>query len=665
MFFRLSLKNMKKSFKDYAIYFLTLILGVAIFYIFNSLDSQQAMSVLGSSTYEIIDFMIQMLGGVSVLVSFILGFLIVYANNFLIRRRKKEFGIYMTLGMGKMQISRILLGETFLIGLLSLAVGLLIGIFGAQFMSLLVVRMFNGVMDGYQFVFSMKAFWKTILYFGILFLIVAVFNLISLSKYSLAGLLSAGKKNEKIRMKNPVLCVLIFLLAAADLIFQYYQVSHPETLTTGKILLIILAGCVGTFLFFWSLSGFLLQIFQKSRKYYFKDLNVFILRQIHSKVNTMVFSMTIICLMLFLTICVLGGGLGINFSFQKMLRELTPVDANFTDLSGEKVSTKLEEKGFDLSLLKEGYVEVSFYSSPDLTMRDTMDRTGLDAEASGLAANLAGNENQETIMKESEYNRLAALYGMEPVEVDEDTYAIVSDYEVTDELRNQLLEAGKTISLNGKTYRPAYESRVYGFTQMMANHGNTGIFILADDQVREEWKGSSFLAADYQADTQKEKEQTDREVMKYDVANMSDGFLINTKIDIIAVSGGLSAAVTFISIYLGIIFLICSAAILALKELSESSDNKDRYAMLRKLGADEKMISRALFGQIGIFFFIPLLLAAVHSVFGMIFIKIGLQSIGRIDYFSSVLAAAVIFILIYGAYFLLTYFGSKRIIRNP
>lgn len=656
---------MKKSFKDYAIYFLTLILGVAIFYIFNSLDSQQAMSVLGSSTYEIIDFMIQMLGGVSVLVSFILGFLIVYANNFLIRRRKKEFGIYMTLGMGKMQISRILLGETFLIGLLSLAVGLLIGIFGAQFMSLLVVRMFNGVMDGYQFVFSMKAFWKTILYFGILFLIVAVFNLISLSRYSLAGLLSAGKKNEKIRMKNPILCVLIFLLAAADLIFQYYQVSHPETLTTGKILLIILAGCVGTFLFFWSLSGFLLQIFQKSRKYYFKDLNAFILRQIHSKVNTMVFSMTIICLMLFLTICVLGGGLGINFSFQKMLRELTPVDVNFTDLSGEKVSTKLEEKGFDLSLLKEGYVEVSFYSSPDLTMRDTMDRTGLDAEASGLAANLAGNENQETIMKESEYNRLAALYGMEPVEVDEDTYAIVSDYEVTDELRNQLLEAGKTISLNGKTYRPVYESCVYGFTQMMANHGNTGIFILADDQVREEWKGSSFLAADYQADTQKEKEQTDREVMKYDVANMSDGFLINTKIDIIAVSGGLSAAVTFISIYLGIIFLICSAAILALKELSESSDNKDRYAMLRKLGADEKMISRALFGQIGIFFFIPLLLAAVHSVFGMIFIKIGLQSIGRIDYFSSVLDAAVIFILIYGAYFLLTYFGSKRIIRNP
>ena len=154
---------MKKSFKDYAIYFVTLILGVAIFYVFNSMDSQQAMEVISSSTYDIMKLMIQMLSGMSVFISFILGFLIVYANNFLIKRRKQEFGIYLTLGMGKGQISRILLGETFLIGLVSLAVGLLLGIFGAQFMSLLVVKMFGGVMDGYQFVFSRNAFFKTIL----------------------------------------------------------------------------------------------------------------------------------------------------------------------------------------------------------------------------------------------------------------------------------------------------------------------------------------------------------------------------------------------------------------------------------------------------------------------------------------------------------------------
>ncbi len=99
--FKLSLKNMKKSIKDYAIYFLTLVLGVAIFYMFNSLDSQEAMLEVSKSTHELIKLMISMLGIVSVFVAIVLGLLIVYANNFLINRRKKEFGIYMTLRNGK------------------------------------------------------------------------------------------------------------------------------------------------------------------------------------------------------------------------------------------------------------------------------------------------------------------------------------------------------------------------------------------------------------------------------------------------------------------------------------------------------------------------------------------------------------------------------------
>lgn len=359
MLFRLSVKNMKKSFKDYAIYFVTLILGVAIFYVFNSLDSQQAMEVISSSTYDIMKLMIQMLSGMSVFISFILGFLIVYANNFLIKRRKQEFGIYLTLGMGKGQISRILLGETFLIGLVSLVVGLLFGIFGAQFMSLLVVKMFGGVMDGYQFVFSRNAFFKTILYFTIMFAIVAVFNVVSISKCRLIKLLSARKQNEQVKMKNPVFCFLVFLVALIDLGIQYYLVCHPDRLEQSQVGMIILAGCIGTFLFFWSLSGFLLNVVQKSKRFYLRDLNAFVLRQIHSKVNTMVFSMTVICLMLFVTICVLAGGLGLNSEFQKMLGELTPVDANYSMYYSEEYGGN-EQAGQKLEALKQEQQEKEF-----------------------------------------------------------------------------------------------------------------------------------------------------------------------------------------------------------------------------------------------------------------------------------------------------------------
>lgn len=664
MLFKLSVKNMKKSFKDYAIYFVTLILGVGIFYVFNSLDSQQTMKVLSSSTYDIIELMVQMLSGMSVFISFILGFLIVYANNFLIKRRKKEFGVYMTLGMGKGQISRILLGETFIIGLVSLAVGLVLGIFGAQFMSLLVVKLFGGVMDGYQFVFSSKAFVKTICYFAIMFAIVAVFNVVSISKCHLIRLLSARKENEQVKMKNPVLCFIIFLLAVVDLGVQYYRVCHPESLNQQEVGIIILAGCVGTFFLFWSLSGFLLNIMQRSGKLYLRDLNAFVLRQIHSKVNTMVFAMTAICLMLFVTICVLAGGLGLNYNLQKMLGEMTPVDANFSLHYGEEENETSDANQILASMYKENQgnifapkaVQLTVYENEELTMADTL---GQEIFMGGGLKLPAAQLNEE-ILKVSEYNQIAKMYGFKELEVLEGTYAIVCDYDIFEEIRNPLLKDGKNITLDGKTYTPAYEKCQYGFFEMMTNHANSGFVVLPDDSVQESWKSREFLAVNYQADNKQEREEKEKLAASLETGDID----FTSKIEIIELSGGLSATITFMAIYLGIIFLLASAALLALKELSESSDNKERYEMLRKIGADEALINRALFRQIAIFFFLPLLVALIHSIFGMTFIKIMLESMGKIGSYASILGTAGILVGIYGGYFLLTYFGSKRIIRN-
>ncbi len=205
---------MKKSFKDYAIYFLTLVLGVAIFYMFNSLDSQQAMLDVSQSTREMIQLMIEMLGVVSVFIAIILGFLIVYANSFLINRRKREFGIYMTLGMGKWQISKIILLETILVGILSLAVGIFVGVFGSQFMSILVAKLFEADMTEFTFVFSKDACIKTCIYFTIMYVAVMLFNTFTISRYKLINLLTAIKKNEKVKIKNPVISIIIFILSA-------------------------------------------------------------------------------------------------------------------------------------------------------------------------------------------------------------------------------------------------------------------------------------------------------------------------------------------------------------------------------------------------------------------------------------------------------------------
>ncbi len=241
---------------------------------------------------------------VSVFVAVVLGLLIVYANSFLINRRKKEFGIYMSLGMGRKQISAIILMETIFVGMISLVVGLGVGVFGSQFMSILVSKLFEADMSKFEFVFSKTACIKTCVYFAIMYVAVMFFNTMTISRYKLINLLNASKKNEKVKMKNPVLSIFVFLGAVILLGFAYWKVSADATSlnTADKILKIILMGIAGTVLVFWSLSGFILQIVQTMKQTYLKDTNLFILRQINNKINTMVVSMSVICLMLFMTI---------------------------------------------------------------------------------------------------------------------------------------------------------------------------------------------------------------------------------------------------------------------------------------------------------------------------------------------------------------------------
>ena len=331
MLFKLSYANIKKSFKDYAIYFFTLILGVAIFYIFNAIEDQSVFLKVSSSTREIIKLMNNMLSGVSVFVSFILGFLIIYASRFLMKRRKKEFGIYMTLGMGKGKISKVLFFETLMIGILSLGIGLVFGILLSQFMSIFVANMFEADLTKFSFTISQSATLKTIVYFTIMYLLVMIFNTFSVGKCKLIDLLYANKKSEQVKMKNPYLCVFVFICASIMLGYAYYLVTGGVTSLNSpdKIFIPIILGTLSTFLIIWSLSGLLLKIVMSMKNVYYKGLNSFTLRQISSKINTTVISMTMVCLMLFITICVLSSSLSIKNSMTANLKELAPADIQF------------------------------------------------------------------------------------------------------------------------------------------------------------------------------------------------------------------------------------------------------------------------------------------------------------------------------------------------
>lgn len=688
MLFKMSVKNIRKSIKDYTIYFLTLILGVAIFYMFNSLDSQEAMLVVNSSTRQIVKLMVGMINYVSVFVAVILGFLIVYANNFLIKRRKREFGLYMTLGMGKRQISGILLGETFLIGLISLVVGLVIGVFGSQLMSILVAKLFQADMSEYQFVFSEAACWKTCAYFGVMYAASMVLNIVIISRYKLIDLISA-EKNEKVRMKNPVICVLVFLAAAVTLGTAYYMVTGGLTQLDlmNQLVIPILMGIVSTFLIFWSVSGLALKVVQMRKELYLKDSNIFVLRQIHNRINTTVVSMTIICLLLFMTITVLSTALSLNRVLTQDLEEMTPVDLNlyktanlpdngdYTQLqiedSQKPISDTLKENGLDMKVLKD-VTEVATYTSTEWTWE-----TSLQSVIESAKENypMLMYDTAEEIIKLSDYNKIARLYGNREYELAEDEYLVLCDFDNMKNLRDMALKNGSEVAIGGKVYHSRYPECQEGYLVISTSHTNTGLMVVPDScPLSEDMKERYYLMADYNADTKEEKYQTEAMFTNYGdgdhelMENLEekqirlDGV---SKISIIESSKGLSTIISFIAIYLGIIFLIASSAILALKELTENSDNRHRYTILRKIGMDEKMIHQTLFRQIGIFFMAPLILAVVHSIFGIQFaLKIVAVQVETREMLPSVIATAVFLILVYGGYFLATYMESKNIIRE-
>lgn len=393
MLCKLALKNIAKSFRDYAIYFVTLVLGVAIFYMFNSLDSQSITKALNENTSAMMGMLSGVMAIVSVFVAGVFCFLIVYANRFLMKRRKQEFALYFTLGMGKLRISALLLCETFFLSIVSLALGLLLGIAFSQALSLIVAGMFEADMSAYVFSVSPLALFLTVFCFSFMFFWVMVFNTLSITRSSLARLLRSRYQNEWIPYKRLWVCLLLFLIGAAMLIYAYVRVSEGVELLVdpGMLGWMIVFGIIATFLIIYSLSGFLLRVVLSFKSLYYRSLNSFILREIHAQVNSTIFAMSLICILLFFTICIFSSAVSANLYSTKQIQESLPCDLMVTktmelpdngNYSAQEIarsrldiSEQLAQNGFAMESLVNP-IEVGFYviadENEEFTLEDTL-----------------------------------------------------------------------------------------------------------------------------------------------------------------------------------------------------------------------------------------------------------------------------------------------------
>lgn len=661
MYSKIAFKNVKKSFKDYTIYFFTLMLAVCIFYTFNSIESQKAMSELTSSGESYVDILSKVISYVSVFIAFILGSLILYANNFLVKKRNKELGIYMTLGMSKNKISKILILETIIVGILSLISGLILGLIFSQGLSILVVKLFGLKMSTYSFVISGKAMIKTVLYFGIMFLLVMIFNSFVISKYQIIDLLTVGRKTEEVKFKSNIVYLITFILCVISLVTAYKLILEVGLLgiKDKKFLISILLGVVGTFLFFFSLSGFILYIVNKNKKIYFKGLNIFIVKQINSKVNTNFISMSVICLMLFMTIGMLSTGFSFKNAIESGLKDSTPYDASANLYIGEG------EKANDIQKSLE-YIGVKFNKEDKVVYYDLYTDNKTISEALNLNANMRSIMNY---MKLSDYNKIRALDNQNAIELNKYEVLITSNYANTLEAIQNYVKNNDSIKIENKSYKIKNKKVIEENLKTNFMKNNMITVIVNDDVCDNMTLISSNINVNFVGEG-KEKRESDftNKIYSYKTTDTDYdkiGFVLGaSRTEIYESNKGMTTIVLFIGIYIGIVFLISSMAVLALQQLSEASDSIDRYKSLKRLGASGKDINKTIFIQTLVYFSLPVILAFIHSVIGIKVANDFVSVYNKPDIMGSSLITAVIFMIVYIIYFYITYSGYKNIVKN-
>lgn len=659
---KLIIKNVRKNIRDYMIYFSTLMISVSVFYAFNSISDQPAFSEMGMTKTLLYDQLGILLSTLTVLIAVVLAFLIIYANQFLLKRRKKELGLYMVLGMKKGRISRIFVGETFCVGVIALVTGLCLGVALSQGISLVALKLFAIDMSKFQLVFSVGAFQKTAQCFAVIFLLVMTFNVWSVSSVQLIDLLTAGRKNETSQNRSRLLAILLFFVSLACILSSGMMFYRNGILPSRENRSFQVAGILlvaGTFLFFYSLSTVFVQVLRANSNVYLKGLNTFLVRQVGSKIRTNYFIMTIVCGLLTVTICAVSVGVSTALAMNELSGSATPYDLNvLSNVSMDGDSSILEylaSKDADLSGYAENMEQISIYEA-DFTYGSLFE--GQNVELWPIDEGIS--DSGVSVLAVSDFNRALAMQGKEPVALTENQYLLNCNYKGTFQYVEKALESHADLVLAGIPLQRASDT-VLEETYFMTSVGNNdrGSLIVPDAVVHSLTKDVNVLLVQYRPDA-----DSDAVLQKMIPIGLDDthGYRYAEKNMMYDMFYGLNALISFLCCYIGLIFLLICAALLALKQLTETTDNIYRYGLLQKLGAKKEQINRALLSQTAIFFAAPLAVAGIFSAVLMGKAMEIVEEFMNIHISTNLGFTVVLFLVVYGSYFLATYLSCKRMV---
>ncbi len=722
MLCKLAWGNVRRAGRDYLIYLLTLALGVTVFYAFNTISLQ--VDIAGIKTAGMREIMSELLSGLTIFLAAVMGFLMVYANNFIMKRRKREFGLYQVLGMTRGQVSRVMAYETFIVSGAALVLGIVCGIALSQVMVFFTASLFKTQISNFRFFISPSALFITIECLVAIFAVTLLFNLRVVARVKLVDLMGAERRHESIKTRNPLLAGIVCLVGLALIIWAYYRLLHdglPLTAPADQIDLAMrrfgittLMVTAGTVAFFFGLSGLLLKLLQTMRNVYWRGLNMFTVRQLAAKINTISMSMAIIAMILFFAITSVTCGMSIVSAMNASLLRCTPADFScnvmynnsefieFIDPGEDGELTKyvmpgepydmraaLQEQGVDFASIAKGVQQVDIYSSvpagkedPSIMLDDLLRRSKTKLPA-GMDESMVMYQGIP-VVKLSNYNKYLAFRGFDQIHLADNQYLIACDMgDTLDDMFNSILSAGTTIKLGDKTLVPGTD-KVDPQAGAFCNSAmglNSGTVVLPDavvDQMGFALQNSSLLV-NY-------KDGVDAQKIDAELADLSSlsgvGTGIGTNIiqgdgsnigfwgesinrnEMIEQTDGMNGMISYLCIYIGFVLVIACAAIVSIQQLSNVADSAKSVRVLSEVGCDRLAIDHSTLLQQAVLFFFPLGVGLAHSVVALHVIVNLVLLFGGFDIGGTVGVICAVFLIAYGGYFVLTYGMSKGIVRG-
>lgn len=724
MLCKLAWGNVRRAGRDYLVYLLTLTLGVTVFYAFNTISMQ--VDIAGIDEEGLAQVMGSMLGDLTYFLAGVMAFLMVYANNFIMKRRKKEFGLYQVLGMGRGRVATIMALETVIVSVVAFVAGIVLGVGLSQLMTFFTASLFKTQIANFHFFFSVHAFNLTLACMLVMFVLTLLLNLRAVRRTKLIELMGAERRNESIKTRNPWIAIAIFAVGVVLVGVAYYRLlrdGFPLTATDSKLQeamsqfgITTAMVTVGTFALFWGLSGMLIKLLQSLRGVYWRGLNMFTVRQLAAKVNTVCFSMGVIAMLLFLAITSVTCGMSIANVMNENLERYNPVDVSqtydyYTPDTLDYYKGHANPSEADRMVLADTTVDLYPAWHGKGKSADNNDETGKKVNVADVAGEhvqidsylsypfggsnpsvsagemcktmgeklpkALGGSNADTmglfVTPASQYNKLRQMMGEEPVSIGRDQYLLTCDMggELGD-LYTKYMAGGHTLTLGGHELKPATDKSDKD-TAAIANSAmgsNPGTVVVADEllsQLNLQPYSSSLLVNYKQGMDTTEADES----IKYTLLDnlLVDGkepgswgiFIIRS--EMYTQAAQMNGMISYLAIYIGFVLVVACAAILSIQQLSNVADGSRSYRVLAQIGCDDRQIRHSVMAQQAVFFLFPLAVGLAHSFVALKVIIELVSTFGDMSIGGTVGLTCAIFLAAYGGYFLVTYLMSTGMVR--